>query len=87
MCTEIRLLIMGLICIYKKAVTSKKPLIDFCNLMLSQHSTPSCSALLERIYPSTRDSDLSSTFGNTMTKLRNRLDSEKAEKLANVYQF
>jgi hypothetical protein len=75
MFTEIYLLIKWVIYISKKkAETSKKPPMDFCSLMLSVFSTPSCSTSLERIF-------------NTWTNLRNRLDPEKANELNKVYHF
>ncbi|CAI6376424.1 unnamed protein product [Macrosiphum euphorbiae] len=50
---------------------------DFCKFLISLHSCPASSASIERIF---------STYGLVWSDLRNRLGSEKAQKLVKVYR-
>jgi hypothetical protein len=73
--TETNLPIKWVICISEKNAETSHELLQFT-------AKPAfyfiCSASLERTF---------TTFGNTWTKLRNRLGPENAEKLIKVYYF
>lgn len=59
--------------------TSGKKLPDgFCSFLGSIHSCPASSAAIERLF---------SSFGLVWNKMRNRLGSEKAEKLVKIYKY
>jgi len=64
--------------VQKKTEKNGKLPLEFCKLMQGLHSAPASSASLERVF---------STFGLVWSKLRNRLDPKKAEKLVKVYRY
>lgn len=71
-------------CIMKQKFESRVPsseadaLIQIAEFLLKLHSCPLSSAALERIL---------STFGFIWSKLRNKLGTEKVQKLVKIYRF